>query len=250
MSFRRSFNNLIKGSGFQIVHSTAAVTERSKMLDFDFDFLVRNEIMLKGKDFTFLQIGANDGDSRDDDLMKYVKEYGIKGWLVELQPDVFAKLQSKCSAYSDVVAFNKAIHHEKSDMTLYRFNSEILAEHANMPHWAKSNGIASFCRKHVVDHAKKLKLDESVIEEISVECISLDNLLKEFGRTPDLLKVDVEGYDYELLKAWDLEEFRPRIIRFENLHMKPAHYQEIIEKFASANYQFLANRMDTTAFRK
>jgi hypothetical protein len=39
----------------------------------------------------------------------------------------------------------------------------------------------------------------------------------EFERTPDLLSIDVEGYEHEILKAWDFAACRPAALCIETL---------------------------------
>ena len=248
MSFKKNLNKLISGFGFVIERSTPAVLKTDSRLEVDFDFLVRHEIDRLGGVFSFVEIGANDGDSRGDDFMTYVREFGAKGVMVEPQPDIFSKLKSNCEPHPGVVPLNKAVHNEKTSMTLYRFNPSMLHDRTDLPQWAKMNGIASFSRQHVLAHARKLRLNPNVIEELTVDCITLDDLLAPCDRSPDLLKIDVEGYDYEILNALDLDCYRPGIIRFENLHMKGPQYQSIVNKLSAAKYRFLANKKDTTAY--
>jgi FkbM family methyltransferase len=233
-----------------IERSTPQVLSSNAELEVDFDFLIRLEIARRGSSFSFVQIGGNDGVSRDDDLIPYVREFNVGGVVVEPQPDVFKTLERNYAPHLDVVLLNKAIHCDLGSMTLYRFNQEKLPRHRALPHGATSNGMASFNRKHVVNYAKRLKLDEDVIEEIVVECIGVDDLLSRCDRTPDLIKIDVEGYDYEILEALDLDRVRPSIIRFENIHMTDVQYRAIIAKLTESGYRFLANRMDTTAYLK
>ena len=38
----------------------------------------------------------------------------------------------------------------------------------------------------------------------------------------DLLQIDVEGYDYELLKSFNFERIKPQLIRYEHRHLKLA----------------------------
>lgn len=249
MSFRKSLNKLLGRWGFWLEHSTSEVLQANGKLSVDLDFLVRNEVEKHGGNFSFIQIGANDGISRPDDIIKYVKMYNnTKGVMVEPQPDMFTVLHSNFKNFPGIKLVNKAIHNEKKSMTLYRFDINLLGHNSEKPIWATTNGIASFSRQHVIDHAKKLNLSSEIIQEIMVECISLDELFSEIDFIPILLKIDVEGYDYEILNELNLKQFRPKIIHFENLHMEKSKYQAIINKYLSYNYRFIADNMDTTAY--
>ncbi|MBU8869559.1 MAG: FkbM family methyltransferase [Gemmatimonadales bacterium] len=248
MSFRKSLNGAVARWGLVIEKSTPEVLQTKSRLDLDFDFLVRHEIYRNNGEFCFIQIGANDGKSREDDLGEYIKEFSAIGIMVEPQFDVFSQLQDNFSAHPEISLINKAVHRDKKEVSLYRFDPEILQERKDLPLWATTNGIASFSRQHVVDHARKLGLGTDVVQSQSVECVSIDEILDQSSRTPDLLKIDAEGYDFEILDALNLNQFRPAIIRFENLHMSTGEYEKIIQKLIGAGYRFLANRMDTTAY--
>jgi hypothetical protein len=57
--------------------------------------------------------------------------------------------------------------------------------------------------------------DDCIVSE-EVATISPETLLKNFGgRSPDLLAVDTEGYDYEILKMLDLDRISPEVIIYE-----------------------------------
>ncbi|HOZ08472.1 MAG TPA: FkbM family methyltransferase [candidate division Zixibacteria bacterium] len=225
-----------------------AVLASHTRLALDFDFLVRAQIDGRAGSFRFVQIGANDGVSRPDDLIAYVREFQAAGVVVEPQPDVFASLAHNFAAYPGVALLNKAVHRERKSMTLYRFAPDVLRQRSDLPLWATTNGMASFSRRHVLNHARKLRLGPEAVQELAVECVSLDEVLALVDGPPDVLKIDVEGYDFELLDSLDLARHHPRIIRFENLHMTGAFYAAAIRKLSAAGYRFVANRMDTTAY--
>jgi FkbM family methyltransferase len=248
LSFRTQFNKILSHRGMEIIQSTREVLHSNARLEVGFDFLIRSVITVRGGKFNFAQIGANDGVSRAEDLISYVQEYDTTGLVVEPQPDMFETLKNNFKDYKKVVVLDKAIHLEKKSMTLYRLNQEMLADLPDMPLWATTNGIASFDRSHVVKHLKKLRLKESYIQEISVDCIGVDELMKLCGNNLDLFQIDVEGYDFEIINALDLEQICPKIFRFENLHMTKSQYQSIINKFSTVGYKFMADRSDTIAY--
>ena len=234
--------------GLVVDRSTPAVLHAKAKLRIDLDFLLRCEIARRGGAFSFVEIGANDGVSRPDDIITYVKEFDTTGVMVEPQPDIFQTLECNYTDHPGVTLLNKAVHCEKTTMTLYRFDAKMLPQRSDLPLWAKTNGMASFSRQHVLDHARNLRLDFDIIQELTVECISVEELLTHCDPSPVLLKIDVEGYDYEILNALDLDRFKPSIIRFENLHMTKQRYRSIIENLSAAGYQFLANTISTTAY--
>ncbi len=248
MNARDVLNKLLAGKGQRIERTMPIILRENVQLKLDLDFLIRHEIFRNGGSFHFIQIGANDGVSQEDDLFRYVRDYSASGVMVEPQPDMFLELQKNFSVYPDIVLVNKAIHANNHVMTLYSLNKEIIKDRMNAPHWASKNGIASFEKAHVLKHVKRIGLTDSVITMQEVPCITLDDILKSSARVPDILKVDAEGYDYEVLSMLNLHQCRPPIIHFEHLHMVGGQYDGLIRRMMAVGYRFLADKMNTTAY--
>ena len=55
---------------------------------------------------------------------------------------------------------------------------------------------------------------------ISVETISLNDVVKEYFNSicPSYISIDTEGSEYEILKAFDLDNFRPKVFTIEHNH--------------------------------
>ena len=53
---------------------------------------------------------------------------------------------------------------------------------------------------------------------ISVETISLNDVIKNYfnGNCPSYISIDTEGSEYEILKSFDLENFRPKLFTIEH----------------------------------
>jgi hypothetical protein len=83
--------------------------------------------------------------------------------------------------------------------------------------------------------------------------VSYSQLLQDYEITEiDLLLIDTEGYDYEILMGIDLNNLRPRIIRFEHgvrdSVMSESNFIEIVERLNSYGYQIMAESYDATAY--
>ncbi len=247
MNARELLNKLLAGKGHRIERTMPVILRENVLFSADLDFLIQHEVFRNGGKLHFIQIGANDGVSRADDLIRYVRNHGASGLMVEPQPDVFAILQKNFAAYPGITLLNKAIHSDADAMTLYRLDPQLLEERNDLPHWARTNGVASFDRRHVLEHARRIGLGEEAIVEQRVSCISLSELLALSPKTPDVLKVDTEGYDYEVLSMLDLGRCRPAIIHFENSCMTNEQYETLIKRLITAGYRFLADKMNTTA---
>jgi len=55
---------------------------------------------------------------------------------------------------------------------------------------------------------------------ISVETISLNDVVKEYfnSNCPSYISIDTEGSEYEILKAFDLDNFKPKVFTIEHNH--------------------------------
>ena len=249
MSARRQLNKFLKKHGMIIERSTPEVLASGHRLNATFDVMLHWQVALDGGEFRFVQIGGNDGVSRDDDLMPYVKRYPCRGLVLEPQPDIFSLLEANYSEHEGVRCLNQAIHRDATSMTLYRLDTELLAKRTDLPNWARTNGIASFHRDHVSRAATKLKLDPSAIVEITVECRNVNSLLDSLDWKPSLIKIDVEGYDVEILRDLDLERHCPALLRFEHHNTDSRVYSELLAILAGHGYQFMTDDMDTIACR-
>jgi len=248
MNSRELLNKWLQKKGYRVERTMPIVLQKQVNFEADLDFLIRYELFRDQENFFFVQVGANDGVSRDDDLIKYVKSYNARGILVEPQPDLFVSLKENFSSYTSVQLVNKAIHATEKSMALYRFDLKKLEGINNLPLWALTNGIASFDKSHVLDHAKRLGFGEELICEGQVPCVTLTELLNDYVVVPNILKIDTEGYDYEIIKTLDLTGDVPAIIYFEHLHMSDDEYEDIISQLAVVGYRFVADKLNTIAF--
>ena len=79
-------------------------------------------------------------------------------------------------------------------------------------------GIASLDRNHLVKHLPAGY--DWIIEETSVESVTVKELLNRSQiRQIDLLHIDAEGYDWIILRQFDFNLIRPRIVLFERKHL-------------------------------
>ena len=81
-----------------------------------------------------------------------------------------------------------------------------------------------------------------------VQCVTFDTLLNRHQvKRIDLLQIDVEGYDYELLKLFDFERIRPRLIRYEHSHLKLSDRSSCKRYLKQNGYMILEMEYDTGA---
>lgn len=250
MNGRVFVNNLLARKGYRIRKGLPEILRRGAELELESNLLIEREILRQADRFRFVQIGANDGVSRRDDLLPYVETFGIKGVLVEPQADVFQRLEANYSRFPTVRLVNKAIHPDLESFTLFKLDTKRMEERSQgLPAWALTNGVASFDRQHVLRHARKAGLDASYIVEERVGCVSLQRLFRECSLEGiSLLKVDTEGYDAEILGGLDLDWIAPTLIRFEHRHMARGTRAALVGRLADRGYRFLCEGADTTAY--
>lgn len=101
---------------------------------------------------------------------------------------------------------------------MIRVDPEVV-ELGGVPYWAK--GIASFFHDRNALGGQRIseegfeKIRPHIITE-PIQCDTLANLFQKHHVTKvDLLQIDVEGYDYHVLKQVDFSRLRPLVIRME-----------------------------------
>jgi FkbM family methyltransferase len=182
-------------------------------------------------DFLVIQIGACDGLMADP-IRAWIQKNHWRGVLVEPQKLEFEKLKRTYRNELDrVVLENVAIADSEGIRTLYRVkDSELTAD------WKR--GTASLLHRPDA---------ERFTPEV-VQCITLETLLNRHQVSRiDLLQVDVEGYDFEIIKLIDFEKIRPRLIRYEHRHLRPGDKHACKALLARHGYQTLEMQFDTGA---
>ena len=79
----------------------------------------------------------------------------------------------------------------------------------------------------------------------------MDNILKNeklSGKT--LLKIDTEGYDFEILKIFNFKLFDPKIIQLEHAHLKKDEIRDAISLLSKNNYFVLKKKNDLVCLKK
>ena len=195
-----------------------------------FDLVIRFA-MDRTSDFIVVQIGANDGISHDP-IRKYIEKWKWRGVLVEPNPVVFQKLLLNYKHQTQLSFENSAISLKDGESMLYM---------ANIP-GQDTSGQASFDLGQIhSEHGLHVAVDK-----IPVRTISAEHLLRRHGITEvSLLQVDTEGYDFEVLKLFDIARLRPTIIHFEHCHLKPSIRIECFNFLCNCGYRLSHSSMDT-----
>jgi FkbM family methyltransferase len=173
---------------------------------------------------TVVQIGANDGINNDP-IHKFIRRDHWQGVLIEPQKYVFEKyLKPLHRKTKGIIVLNVGMDKKHGLKPIYKIS-------VSNSRWA--TGLATFDRKilekainsgYVEVHAKKEgcplpeNKNEYITEEL-VNCISAETLLKITAiEKIDWLQIDTEGFDFEIIKMFNIDLTRPAVIVFENLH--------------------------------
>lgn len=192
--------------------------------------------------FVVLQVGANDGFSRDP-VHKFIVRDRWSGILVEPQPMVFEQeLKQTYRAHSNIHLVNAAVDEVSGSKEFYRIAF-------SQDRWA--TGLSSLSRsaleKQIRDgwvgsqseiHGQKVPEEfADQVESVLVPTVTFEQLLDGYDlERLDLLQLDCEGYDFELLKAFPFNRVLPSFINFEALHMSESERREILALLEGLNY--------------
>lgn len=126
----------------------------------------------------FFDIGANIGKWSLNNI-----KYTDKIIAVEASPSTFIKLQNFCNN-KNIILLNYAVcNNDGKDITFYNCNCDVLS---------------TLNRDWLTD--KKSRFYNNKYNEVICKTITIDNLIKNYG-VPELIKIDVEGGEYECIKS-------------------------------------------------
>ena len=205
-------------------------------------FLTAYSAVDRGRPLRFVQIGANDG-VRSDPLYRLILRDGWEGVLVEPVPALFARLCETHRDRANLTPLNAAVAPEPGARPFFH-----LPEADDLPEWA--NGLGSFLEDSLLTHADEIPDIADRVERIEVPCVTYRQIVEERGWDGvDLVHSDTEGFDFEIVKALDLDRFPPGLLLFEWVHLSPADRAACRTLLAGAGYELLAGHWDAVALR-
>lgn len=189
-----------------------------------------------GRDFFFVQIGANNGVN-DDPIREFVVKYHLSGVLIEPQPSVFLELKKNYAAEPQLIFENAAISHTDGQAKMYFAKSE---------NGEVASGLTTF-RREVLEYQFG---GRAKIEEINVPARTFKTLFtKNSIRRVDLVQIDTEGFDYEIIKLFDFSTYNPMIVRFEHIHLTKRELTEAVTMLTNLGYGLYRDSLDLVAIR-
>lgn len=147
------------------------------------------------KKLTYLELGTNDPIEINNTYALY--KLGARGILVEPNKKFknlieFVRPQDKL--------INKAVSLDGKPVKFYELNAPAL-----------STIIADKYSHELGESLNELK----TVDEYNVESVTINDLFKENGKTPDIVSIDVEDMDYQILQQIDFGKNRPMILIVE-----------------------------------
>jgi FkbM family methyltransferase len=192
----------------------------------------------KQQEIKFIQVGANDGISHDN-IFPFFKGHKCRGVLVEPLPHFFERLKLNYADSPSMVPLKIALHPTAKTFDIFSVNPKALHKY---PHWV--SGIASFSKDHLLDNG----IPEIDLMSESVECTSLTQLVKDhdlFGL--DYLQIDTEGFDDEIIKMIDFSIIKPKLIKFESVHLSQSQKYDTASLLKAQGYKLIDERRDMIA---
>jgi FkbM family methyltransferase len=183
--------------------------------------------------FFFMQVGANDGQTGDP-IRKLIERYHWRGVLIEPLPEAFARLAENYRGESQLILENAAVGAVDGTAQLWTVagSSGILATFDRSSLRARVGGSA-----RIVPVDVRVRSLRSIVEQHAINRI-------------DLLQIDTEGFDYEIIKqALGGSLPRPRLIRYEHLHLSPKDRRACLDFLGSQGYRMVRHDIDTIAYR-
>lgn len=196
-----------------------------------------------GRPLTFVQIGSNDGVVHDP-IHQVVRACGWSGVLVEPLPPLYERLVANYEGVPGLAFENAAVGTVDGTSTLYSVDPR-----PGDPYWIDQ--VASFDRATLEGHADRIVGVRDRIVEFPVASLTLPTLIARNGLTTvDLMHIDVEGYDYEVLKQIDFSaSWAPTLIIYEREHFDHETDRAARRLLRNAGYRLVDIWPDQFAYR-
>lgn len=201
------------------------------------------------KDVFCVQVGSNDGFQHDP-LCKFIKRDRWKGVLLEPQKHAFEKLQYIYKSDS-VKPLNKALDKIDEQRKLFKVAFSNARWATGLSSFNESQIRAMVDSGHIARQCAKAGItppenpDDYITHDL-VDCVSFDTLIQQNQiERIDLIHIDTEGYDYEILKLFPFQQFRPQVVIFEHSHLKEEEKQAAKQLLEEKGYQLQSFGADT-----
>jgi FkbM family methyltransferase len=191
----------------------------------------------------FVEVGANDGHQHDH-LRPILDEKPWQGIMVEPVPFVFERLRANYGDRPSIRLENVAIADRDGLLPFYHLRQAEDPAAAGLPSWY--DGIGSFRRDAVLNHASLVPGLQERLACVEVPCLTFDSLCRRCGVSRvDLLLIDTEGYDHEILRRIDWNVHRPRLVVYEHYHLADEDRARLRSQLTGVGYELKEEGFDT-----
>jgi FkbM family methyltransferase len=192
-----------------------------------------------------LQIGANDGEQHDF-LGKFLDRPNWRGVLVEADPLIYPRLVlNNRHREKRIVTLNVAV----GDGNVTEFFSVDFSGDHQLPAWAE--GLGSFNKETLLAHVPVAPAIKERIYSRKLATVSVNEIIREhFDGPPDVIVMDVEGYEKVLIPQIDLGKRPPLMIIYESRHMSRREHSEIIRHLGRHGYMVTPGGQDSYAVHR
>ena len=189
---------------------------------------------------TFIEIGANDGQSFSNTC--FLADIGWQGVYVEPIKEYYQKCKARHENNKNVHVVHKAISSKDHNLTIYK------------------GGVLSTASKKAYDNFKKISWASNHFkgEKETSQAITLQKLLEINKIQPnfELMVIDVEGFEWEVLKNFKIDQWRPKAVIIE-LHDNNPNYKclkddcdNIVDYFKYHKYKPIYKDKSNTIYTK
>ncbi len=189
---------------------------------------------------TFVEVGAYDGEYVSN--TSFLADLGWHGHYIEPVPEYFRKCQNRHKKNINTQVYNLAMGE-----TTALVNINI-------------SGVLSSIDKASTERFRQLKWAKSLISDQQVEIpqITLNDFFKNNSIKPhfELMSIDVEGYELNVLKGFDIDFWKPKMVIIE-LHDQNYDYvdtwskmNEIVDYMEKAEYRIVYKDFTNTVYVK
>ena len=164
----------------------------------------------------FVKVGANDGLAGDPCSQMLLDSEVWGGMLIEPVPYLFKKLGENFADRSRFRLVQAAIGTQKGLTKFFYVDPAVETSGVDVPEWY--DRIGGFNRNHLTKHLGREV--EPFIKELELPVTPLSELVAEIGiPSIELLHIDVEGFDFEVLKSHNFSTRPPLVILVEQKHL-------------------------------
>ena len=196
-------------------------------------------------DAVFIQIGANDGLTGDP-LQGLLAAPGSRwrGVMVEPVAHLFTQLCERYGPRRGLRFEHAAIGEEDGTTAIHRIRTE-----CGDPLWLEQ--LASLDREVLRRNAGQFGDFADRIVSEDVACLTVSTLLQRHHiQSLDLLLIDAEGWDWRILRQFDLARLQPKLILYEHQHLSSGEHSDAHDFLARHGYEWAETpEGDTIAWR-